>query len=298
MQTLGLAAGLTAAFAYTFMQIAIKRQGKPLGSLPLMALLGLLLPLWLGILLIGLNSHLLVITITPTYLTLTLAWAVLAAGSMALLVYLIARLPLTPLTAWRKLFTLLLAMGIDLALLHQTFPMPKLAGLALLATGSFMLTPKPSKPTKRKPTLPLAHTLLGAAVLAGVMTLQLAIYQQALHTQTDVLSHVALAKSLMALCGLALLAHTPTRMGAATALNTRAGTITMLAVAGFFVVGSLAEGMALQHGTLTLLVVATLLVPAIFTAHDLWHGDLAPTRRTLLALALTFAGFALTAFSN
>lgn len=295
-----LLAGLTAALAYTFMQIAIKRQGTPLGPLSLTALLGLLLPFWLLFLLTGLNTHLLTLTPTLPYFALTFGWAVLATASMALLAYLIARLPLTPLTAWRKMFTLLLALAVDIILLHQTFPMGKIIGIGLLGLGSFMLTPQTPPTRKAKAnTLSMRHTVAAAAILACIMTLQLALYQQALHLQTDVLSHVALAKALMALCSLALLAHPATLKATRKALTHNTGNKRIMAVvATFFVIGSLAEGAALQQGTLTLLVVATLVVPALFTAHDLYNRDLPTTRNTLLALALVFIGFALTAFAS
>jgi drug/metabolite transporter (DMT)-like permease len=295
-----LLAGLTAALAYTLMQIAIKRQGTPLGPLSLTALLGLLLPFWLAVLGLGLNSHLLTLTPTLPYFALTIVWAILATASMALLAFLIARLPLTPLTAWRKLFTLMLALMVDIILLQQTFPPLKHLGLSLLAIGSFLLTPASQghRPLGSLAPLSLKHTLAGAAILACIMTFQLALYQQALRLQTDVLSHVALAKALMALCSLTLLAHPIVRQQTRAALKRRGKGRLMLAVATFFVLGSLAEGLALQQGTLTLLVVATLVVPALFTAHDLYNHDLRPTRKTLIALALTFTGFALTAFAG
>jgi drug/metabolite transporter (DMT)-like permease len=287
-----LLSGIGSAFAYTLMQILFKRGSPRASPLALTAWLGLLLPVWAAILWFGTATHLLVLTLTPAYLSATVLWALLSTATLALLIALIQRLSLTGLTAYRKAFITLIALTVDTFYLGQAPTLPKLAAIALILACSINLGRPSAKATRFiKPRTPPLTQLLWVFGFSVLFTAQTYAYRYALALQPDLVSHVVFAKTLMAAFSLALWALPQTREHKLPVGNRR-----MLAIVACFFMGSLLEGVALRTLSVSVIAATTLVSAAIFTAHDLWHRDLPRTRATWLALVGIFAGFALLAY--
>ncbi|MCP5404927.1 MAG: hypothetical protein H6922_01705 [Pseudomonadaceae bacterium] len=289
-----LVCGVLSALAYTLMQLLFKHgrayRGNPLA---LTAWLGLLAPVWGGLLWLGLHQKLLVLVASPAYFGWAALWAAMATVTMALIISLIQRLSLTELTAYRKAFAAGIAMLADVLWLHIAFEPLTLAAIALILLASVWLSTAPAGRGRQVGPKDLAVSLLLVFMLAAGLTGQLYVYQQALLLQPDVLSHVVFVKMLMAVFSLGFWLLPSVRKH-----GQPAGWPLMLAIIGCYVVASFTEGYALQGLPVTLVVVTSFVAAACFTSHDLVTRDLPATRRTLVALLAVFGGFALLALGG
>lgn len=275
-------AALLSVTAYMLMQIVFKRAGNT-HPLALTAWVGCLLPVWVGVLALGLPSHLLVFEPSTAYFAWTGLWAFLGVGSMGLLLVLIQKLALAELAAYRKVFTVLLVGLADVLLVGEVFSPTKLAVLGLILAGSVLLT------SQRKQVGPFPWVdIATVAALCAIMAVQLYAYKRALALQPDVLSHIAFAKAVFATFSLVLLALPTVRQGSGSV-----GLGVMLAVAGLFVVGSIAEGFALKDLPMAVVVATGLGMAGVFAVHDLARGDMPATPRSLTGITLVLLGLAL-----
>ncbi|MFZ2586530.1 MAG: hypothetical protein WAZ18_00160 [Alphaproteobacteria bacterium] len=280
-----LSAAVISVTAYMLMQLVFKRQG---GAHPLAttAWVGVLLPVWVLMLVLGLSSHLLVFEFSWAYVGWTGLWAVLGVASMGLLLVMVNRLALTELVAYRKVFTLLLALVADVALMGVVLGNGKLVALGVVLAGSVVV----SGQRVGKGVFPWKDVVIVAA-LCAVMALQLLAYQKALRLQPDVVSHICVAKAVFALFSLGLLGITEIRRGADTV--SWGG---LAAVAGLFAVGSIAEGFALKDLPMSVVVAVGLGMAGVFAAHDVVRGDIPRTPRALAGVGLVLAGLAMLAY--
>lgn len=268
--------------AYMLMQMVFKRAGG-VHPLALTAWVGCLLPVWVGVLALGLPSHLLVFEPSAAYFAWTGLWALLGVGSMGLLLVLIQKLALAELAAYRKVFTLLLVGLADVLLVGEVFSPAKLAVLGMVLVGSVLLT------GERKQVGPFPWVEVATvAGLCALMAVQLYAYKRALALQPDVLSHIAFAKAVFAVVSLGMLAVPEVRKGSGSV-----GVGVMVAVSGLFFVGSVMEGFALKELSMAVVVATGLGMAGVFALHDLVRGDMPATPRALVGVGLVLAGMAL-----
>lgn len=278
--------GVVSVLAYTAMQIVFKR-ATGASPLALTAWLGVLLPLWLLVAGVGVPAQLVFVPAVPAYWLWTSLWALLAVGSMALLIGLTQRFALVELAAYRKVFGLFLAIFIDMMLIGTRFDDVALVLMALVLAGSVLLTRE-----RQHEQGPFPWKAVGLVfALCAVMLAQLFAYKQALVFQPDVISHMVVAKAVFAALSLLLWLVPSARQGAGSV-----SPLVLALVAVCFVVGSLAEGFMLQTLPLALVMLVGLGVSALFSVHDLLRRDLPATPRTLMGLMLVFSGFVLLAF--
>lgn len=283
-------AAILAVLAYTGMNVLFKRHAGAGGNtVALTAWLGLLTPFWGLALFLGAPPHLLNLPANPAYWTLTALWAVLLPATTLLTLHLFKTLSLIEVTAARKALTTLFAIAVDALLLHTSFTMPTLFGVAIITIAALAL---PTAPSQSPHALPPPHAAALLALLAALLTLQLLAYKQALAYQPDLPSHIIIAKFLASLFCLPLFLLIPKNT------HHRPTVPLILAVAACYLLGSVAEGFALRGLPLTVLIAVTTATAALMAAHDLWRKDLPRTPRTLALLAVIFAGFVILALSR
>lgn len=295
-------AGILSVVAYSLMQLLFKRSGKPghggtggANPLVLTAWLGLMAPLWLLLLGVGLPTGLLALELSTPYLAYTFAWAGLSVGTMLLMIVILQRVSLTEFTAYRKALVTAGALAADALIFGTTFSPLKLLAIGVVLAASLGLSvsaqpePLPTKRGKKNSPTPasLKQTLLLMGLLGIAMTVQMVVYKRALELQPDLASHVFLAKGIAAVMSLALFALPAIRKAPAPA-----GLGFIFAIIACFFVGSVFEAAAIKHLPLTVVMILSMVAATAFAAHDLWRGDLPRKPRTFIFIILVFAGFA------
>ncbi len=282
--------GVASALAYTAMQILFKRSAAYSGNpVVLTAWWGLLLPIWLGVLVLGVQMHLFVVNWSTPYVLWAVTWAVLATGSLTLMIWLIQRLGLVEMTAYRKAFAVAIALSVDVLWLGVSFNPMTIAAMALILAGALMLSAQDGWPSGAD----LLRRLFATALLAALLTVQLYVYKEALTYQTDVLAHVFVTKAMISILGLGLWVF-PTVYRAPRPASW--GLIGAMVVC--FIIASITEGYALQGLPTTLVILTSIVAAACFTAYDAWNGDIAATRRSWLAVTAVLSGFAILALTS
>jgi hypothetical protein len=281
-----MGAAMVCVLAYTGMGVLFKRHASNGGgALELTAWLGVLAPLWLLLLGLGVPTQLLVLPHEPAYWMWTLVWAVLLPGTTLLMVQMLKTFSLSELTAGRKALVTLLAVGVDMALLHTPLRPSTLLAIGVITVAALSLPGAPKvKRVKRLPLLDRAAMLAGLALL---LTVQLFAYKKALGYQPDLASHIVVAKLIAALCCLPL---------GVFVKGKGPGVWLALGVVGCYLVGSIAEGAALRGLPLSVLVATTTATAALMAAHDLWKKDLPSSPKTYGLLGVILAGFIMLAF--
>ena len=295
-------AGILSVVAYSLMQLLFKRSGAPgrggtggADPLVLTAWLGLMAPLWLLLLGVGLPTGLLALELSTPYLLYTFAWAALSVGTMLLMIVILQRVSLTEFTAYRKALVTAGALAADALIFGIMFSPLKLLAIGTVLAASLGLSlsaqpePIPAKRGKKKaqPSANLKQTLLLMGLLGVAMTIQMVVYKRALELQPDLASHVFLAKGLAAIMSLALFAVPAVRNAPAPA-----GLGFIFAIIGCFFIGSVFEAAAIKHLPLTVVMILSMVAATAFAAHDLWRGDLPRKPRIFIFIGLVFAGFA------
>jgi drug/metabolite transporter (DMT)-like permease len=299
-----IAAGIISIVAYSLMQLLFKRSGSAnkggADALTLTAWLGLMAPLWLFVLAVGLPSGLLVLDFSGVYLAYVSGWAAFSVATMLMMIYILQRISLTEFTAYRKALVTAGVLLADGVVLHEHFSTASLAAIAFIVACSMGLgagqfnTSKTKKTLKKQPkNLSVWATFGFMLALAMAMSLQMLVYKQAVLLQPDVLSHVFLAKALAAIISLGLFAVPRVRKaGRPASIKLIFGVIIC------FFIGSVFEAAAIKHLPLTLVMILSLVAAAAFAAHDVWRKDLPRTWRTGGLIAGIFLGFAALAYVN
>lgn len=285
-QTTGLLAALFCAIgsgvAFAFYQISIKRMQaaspSPLPFLAIPRLLGLLFPLWLGVLAVAHLGQLLSFNTSFEALRWPLLWAACTIATTTGLVWLLRTFSLSEVAGYKKALITLGAASMDVLVFGVHFPLLTLLAIGLLLGGALGL----SSARNRLPTrTEWAVIGLWCAALVG----QISLYKYGQQQQTAVMAHSILAQTF-ATGGYALLWLIPAVR--ATPLPHLRLLWPLLACV---LAGTVLEGFAYAGLPLALVLVVTMLPAALMATHDMWRGDLPRTRTTWLALGLLVGGF-------
>jgi hypothetical protein len=272
---------LISALGYNLMQIAFKQLGKNQNSWLLPSLLGWSLPLWVVgvILLVGPLQQ--PLGLTPEYLSLSVLWALLCAATMYVSVFLAQKYPLSELSAYKKVFGLGLAAGVDIIWfgLIPTW----LYGLALLAfsgTAFLLYSGRLRKPVGWQADVKLLIIIFG---LCAAMAAQLGLYKHTLLMQTYTLSHVFFTEGLASIIYFGVFM---VQRGQNVVWKVPEAALPV----GLFCVAVIAEAYAFKHLPISSVVAISMVAAALTASYDVASGELHLTRKTYIAFACMALG--------